>query len=160
MNKKEEMQIMLEYRLPSKRWMRRRLVEHRGKVLKQLYIGTRQKEKALGKLGISSNKGVTLIWSDGNKGDMLSAFTLATEVSAAWSYINYRWSDYVKYVNGGGTWYAVPEMKKERRKELRKWRSLSLQYYQQMAEDEDWTTSPDVQVSCKVPNYMTNLQLI
>lgn len=155
------MQMITDYGLPSKRWTRSRLLEHRGKVLKQLYLHTRQKEKALGKLGISSSKGVTFIWSDGYNGDMQSAFTLATEVSAAWDFINHRWADYVKYVNGGGTWYAVPEEKKERRKELRKWRSLPLQCYQQIAEEEqEWTATPDVQVSFKVPNYMTNLQFI
>ena len=158
MNKQTEMRIITDYGLPSKRWARRRLIEHRGKVLKRLYIGTRQKEKALGKLGISSSKGVTFIWSDSYKGDLQTVFTLANEISSAWDFINHRWATYVKYVNGGGTWYAVPEEKKERRKELRRWRSLPLHYYQQMAEDEDWTTSPKVQVSFKVPNYMTNLQ--
>jgi hypothetical protein len=157
MNKQTEMRIITDYGLPSKRWARRRLIEHRGKVLKRLYIGTRQKEKALGKLGISSNSGKTFLWWNAYEGDMQTAFNLATEVSAAWDCINHRWATYVKYVNGGGTWYGVPEMKKERRKELRKCRSLPLQYYQQMGEDEDWTVSPDAQVSFKVPNYMTNL---
>ena len=154
------MQMITAYGLPSKRWMRRRLIEHRGKVLKQLYLRTRQKEKVLGKLGISSNSGKTFLWWNGYKDEMQSVFTLANEVSAAWDFINHRWVIYVKYVNGGGTWYAIPEMKKERRKELRKWRSLPLQHYQQIADDEDWTISSDVQVSFKVPNYMTNLQFI
>lgn len=157
MNKKEEMQMIIDYGLPSKRWARRRMIEHRGKVLKQLYIGTRQKEKALGNLGISSNNGKTFLWWNAYEGDMQTAFTLAIEVSSAWSYINHRWATYVKYANGGGTWYAVPEEKKERRKELRRWRSLPLHYYEQIAEDEGWTATSDVQVYCKVPNYMTNL---
>ena len=77
MNKQTEMRMITDYGLPSKRWARSRLLEHRGKMLKQLYIGTRLKEKTLGKLGISSIKGVTFIWSDSYKGDMQTAFTLA-----------------------------------------------------------------------------------
>lgn len=155
------MQMITDYGLPSKRWIRKRLVEHRGKVLKQLYLRTRLKEKALGQLGISSSKGVTLICSDGYEGDIQKNVTLANEVSAAWDYINHRWATYVKYVNGGGTWYAIPEQKKERRKELRRWRSLPLQHYEQIADEEqEWATPSDIQISCKVPNFMTNLQLI
>jgi hypothetical protein len=42
----------------------------------------------------------------------------------------------VKYVKGGGTYFYTPMMKKERRKELRKFRLNPLGYYQKIYEDD------------------------
>ncbi len=48
---------------------------------------------------------------------------------------------YVKYVKGGGTFFHIPMIKKERRKYLRKFRLKQLSYYIQTYEEEtSWGT--------------------
>lgn len=155
------MQIIVDYGFPSKRRTRRRLIEHRGKVLKHLYQVNRLREKELTKMHVSVDPWSSkLIW-DESKGNYSHIMALKEQVSATWRHLHNHWAAYVKYVNGGGTWYLVPMEKKERRKDLRKWRQQPLVEYEQIADDEaEWGVYPDIQVFSKIPNYSTKIDLI
>ncbi len=49
---------------------------------------------------------------------------------------------YIKYVKGGGTFFYIPMLKKERRKSLRKFRLKQLAHYIQIYEEEkSWYTN-------------------
>lgn len=161
MDKQEEMQIMLDYGLPSKRRTRRRLIESRGKALKHLYQVNRLREKELSKMHVSVDLWSSKIICDESRGDYSHIMALKEQVSATWRHLHNHWAAYVKYVNGGGTWYLIPMEKKERRKDLRKWRLRPLKEYEQIACDEaEWDVSPGIQVSSKIPNYSTKIDLI
>lgn len=155
------MQIIVDYGLPSKRRTRRRLIENRGKALKHLYQVNRLREKELSKMHVSVDPWSSkLIW-DESKGNYSHIMALKEQVSATWRHLHSHWAAYVKYVNGGGTWYLVPMEKKERRKDLRKWRRQPLVEYEQIADDEaEWGVYPDIQVFSKIPNYSTKIDLI
>lgn len=155
------MQIMLDYGLPSKRRTRRRLIEHRGKVLKHLYQVNRLREKELTKLHVTVDPWTSKFIWDESRGDYPHVMAIKEQVSATWRHLHSHWAIYVKYVNGGGTWYLVPMEKKERRKDLRKWRLRPLREYEQIACDEtEWDVSPGIQVSSKIPNYSKKIDLL
>ena len=155
------MQIIVDYGLPSKRRTRRRLIEHRGKVLKHLYQVNRLREKELTKLHVTVDPWSSKFIWDESRGDYSRVMELRNQVSATWRHLHRHWATYVKYVNGGGTWYLVPMEKKERRKDLRKWRLHQLSEYEQIADDEaELDVLPDIQVSSMIPNYSTKIDLI
>ena len=161
MDKQEEMQIMLDYGLPSKRRTRRRLIESRGKALKHLYQVNRLREKELSKMHVTVDPWSSKIIWDESRGDYSHIMQLKEQVSATWRHLHNHWAAYVKYVNGGGTWYLVHMEKKERRKDLRKWRQQPLVEYEQIADDEaEWGVFPGIQVSSNIPNYSTKIDLI
>ena len=151
----------MDYRLPSKRRTRRRLIENRGKVLKHLYQQNRLMEKELTKMHVSIDLWSSKIIWDESRGDYSRVMELGNHISATWRYLHHHWATYVKYVNGGGTWYLVPMEKKARRKGLRKWRFRPLREYEQIADDgAEWGVYPDIQVFSKIPNYSTKIDLI
>ena len=161
MDKQVEIQLMLDYGLPSKRRTRRRLIEHRGKVLKHLYQVNRLREKELFKMHVTVDLWTSKILWDESRGDYSRVMELKEQVSATWRHLLNHWATYLKYVNGGGTWYLVPMEKKERRKALRKWRLQPLREYEQIADDEtEWGLFPGIQVYSKIPNYSTKIDLI
>lgn len=161
MDKQEEMQIIMDYRLPSKRRTRRRLIENRGKVLKHLFQVNRLREKELSKMHITVDPWTSKIIWDESRGDYSHIMQLKEQVSATWRHLHSHWATYVKYVNGGGTWYLVPMEKKERRKDLRKWRLRPLREYEQIADDNaEWDVLPGIQVISKIPNYSKKIDLI
>ena len=160
MDRQEEMQIIMDYRLPSKRRTRRRLIENRGKVLKHLYQQNRLMEKELTKMHVSIDLWSSKIIWDESRGDYSHVMELGKQVSATWRHIHSHWATYVKYVNGGGTWYLVPMEKKKRRKALRKWRTLPLYFYEQISEDyQGRSVYSGLQVFSKIPNYYNNPNL-
>lgn len=161
MDKQVEIQLMLDYGLPSKRRTRRRLIENRGKALKHLYQVNRLREKELSKMHVTVDLWSSKIIWDESRGGYSHIMTLKEQVSATWRHLHSHWATYVKYVNGGGTWYLVPMEKKERRKALRKWRLRPLRKYEQIADDEaEWGVFPDIQVFSKIPNYSKKIDLI
>ena len=161
MDKQVEIQLILDYGLPSKRRTRRRHIEHRGKVLKHLYQVNRLREKELSKMHLTVDLWTSKIIWDESRGDYSRVMELGNQVSATWRHLHSHWATYVKYVNGGGTWYLVPMEKKERRKALRKWRLQPLVEYEQIADDEaEWDVFPRIQVFSKIPNYSTKIDLI
>ena len=161
MDRQEEMQIIMDYGLPSKRRTRRRLIEHRGKVLKHLYQVNRLREKELTKLHVTVDPWSSKFIWDESRGDYSRVMELGNQVSDTWRHLHSHWATYVKYVNGGGTWYLVPMEKKERRKALRKWKLKPLWAYEQNAHDEaEWDVYPDIQVFSKIPNYSKKIDLI
>jgi hypothetical protein len=161
MDRQEEMQIIMDYRLPSKRRTRRRLIENRGKVLKHLYQQNRLMEKELTKMHVSIDLWSSKIIWDESRGDYSRVMELGNHISATWRYLHHHWATYVKYVNGGGTWYLVPMEKKARRKDLRKWRLQPLREYEQIADDgAEWDVYPDIRVFSKIPNYSKKIDLI
>ena len=94
------------------------------------------------------------------RGDYSLIMALKEQVSATWRHLHNHWAAYVKYVNGGGTWYLVPMEKKARRKDLRKWRQQPLVEYAQIADDKaEWGLFPGIQVSSKIPNYSKKIDL-
>jgi len=160
MDKQEEMQIIVDYGLPSKRRTRRRLIEHRGKVLKHLYQVNRLWEKELTKMHVTVDPWTSKFIWDESRGDYSHVMILKEQVSATWRHFHSHWAAYVKYVNGGGTWYLVPMEKKERRKDLRKWRTLPLYFYEQISEDyQERSVYYGLQVFSKIPNYYNNPNL-
>ena len=160
MDRQEEMQIIMDYGLPSKRRTRRRLIEKRGKVLKHLFQVNRLREKELSKMHVTVDLWTSKIIWDESRGDYSRVMELGNQVSTTWRYLHHHWATYVKYVNGGGTWYLVPMEKKERRKALRKRRFKPLREYEQIADDEaEWGMFPGIQVSSKIPNYSTKIDL-
>lgn len=160
MDKQEEMQIMLDYGLPSKRRTRRRLIESRGKALKHLYQVNRLREKELSKMHVSVDPWSSKFIWDESRGDYSHIMELKEQVSATWRHLHSHWATYVKYVNGGGTWYLVPMEKKVRRKALRKWRTLPLYCYEQISEDnQERYACSGLQVFSKIPNYYNNPNL-
>lgn len=155
------MQIIVDYRLPSKRRTRRRLIENRGKALKHLYQVNRLREKELSKMHVTVDPWSSKFVWDEIRGDYSLVMALKEQVSTTWRCFHGHWATYVKYVNGGGTWYLVPMEKKERRKDLRKWRLRPLREYEQIADDEaEWGVFPGIQVSSKFPNHSTKIDLI
>ena len=161
MDKQVEIQLILDYGLPSKRRTRRRHIEHRGKVLKHLYQVNRLREKELSKMHLTVDLWTSKIIWDESRGDYSRVMELGNQVSATWRHLHSHWATYVKYVNGGGTWYLVPMEKKERRKALRKWRLQPLVEYEQIADDEaEWDVFPRIQVFSNIPNYSTKIDLI
>lgn len=161
MDKQEEMQIMLDYGLPSKRRTRRRLIENRGKALKHLFQVNRLREKELSKMHVTVDPWTSKFIWDECRGDYSHIMALKEQVSATWRHLHGHWATYVKYVNGGGTWYLVPMEKKERRKDLRKWRLRPLREYEQIADDNaEWDVLPGIQVISKIPNYSKKIDLI
>ncbi len=161
MDRQEEMQIIMDYRLPSKRRTRRRLIEHRGKVLKHLYQVNRLREKELSKMHVTVDPWTSKFIWDESRGDYSRVMELGNQVSATWRHLHSHWATYVKYVNGGGTWYFIPMEKKERRKDLRKWRQQPLVEYEQIADDEgELDVFPNIQVFSKFPNYSKKIDLI
>ena len=161
MDKQEEMQIMSDYGLLSKRRTRRRLIENRGKALKHLYQQNRLMEKELSKMHVTVDPWSSKFIWDESRGDYSRVMELGNQVSATWRHLHGHWATYVKYVNGGGTWYLVPMEKKERRKDLRKWRLRPLREYEQIADDNaEWDVLPGIQVISKIPNYSKKIDLI
>jgi hypothetical protein len=161
MDKQEEMQIIVDYGLLSKRQTRRRLIENRGKVLKHLFQVNRLREKELTKLHVTVDPWTSKFIWDESRGDYSHVMALKEQVSATWRHLHSHWAAYVKYVNGGGTWYLVPMEKKERRKALRKWRLKPLWEYEHIAFDEaELNVFPGIQVYSKIPNYSSKIDLI
>ena len=152
---------MSDYGLLSKRRTRRRLIENRGKALKHLYQQNRLMEKELSKMHVTVDPWSSKFIWDESRGDYSRVMELGNQVSATWRHLHGHWATYVKYVNGGGTWYLVPMEKKERRKDLRKWRLRPLREYEQIADDNaEWDVLPGIQVISKIPNYSKKIDLI